>query len=75
MVRYPREYVIFVYTFSTHYSYLRSLNPATPYSMHIPGIWTSPPVGSVPIGYAVRAAAYSGGPPRSAAPPHPINFF
>ncbi len=84
MVRYPLlpygemqgiTCFIFVYTFSTHYSSLRSLKHPIPYSRYMARIWTVAPVGSVPSTYAVRTAAYSGGRPRSAEPPHPINFF
>jgi len=63
---------IFVYTLSAHYSSLRSLKRPTPYSRYSHGIWTVARVGSLRYRYAVRAAAVSGGHPRSDEPPHPI---
>jgi len=45
---------IFVYTFSTHYSSLRSLKRPTPYSRYDARRWTVARVGSVQSTYAVR---------------------
>jgi len=66
---------IFVYTLSTHYSSFRSINHPTPYSRYNARRWIVTRVGSVHHTYAVRAAAVSGGHPRSDKPPHPINVF